>query len=158
MMFSETLPRLLRIAVQVDFAYPKYSVLYLLIPSRASGLAKDVVLCFREWNRYIRRIDLSTVHQIVPLSNISPPVLDQNTMARHADNCTGPDGVEGENGGEPKKGKRGRKRKMRSKKEDSSDSGKNCVFSPKCGISKLFFLQVCKSLGTCSDMSYRLAT
>ncbi|KAL7978887.1 hypothetical protein Chor_013376 [Crotalus horridus] len=49
----------------------------------------------------------------------------QNTMARHADNCLGPDGVEGENGGEPKKGKRGRKRKMRSKKEDSSDSEEN---------------------------------
>lgn len=48
-------------------------------------------------------------------------------MARHADNCAGPDGVEGENGGETKKSKRGRKRKMRSKKEDSSDSGK-CVF------------------------------
>ena len=45
----------------------------------------------------------------------------QNTMARHADNCAGPDGVEGENGGETKKSKRGRKRKMRSKKEDSSD-------------------------------------
>lgn len=43
-------------------------------------------------------------------------------MARHADNCAGPDGVEGENGGETKKSKRGRKRKMRSKKEDSSDS------------------------------------
>uniref|UniRef100_A0A6I8NGQ7 CCCTC-binding factor n=1 Tax=Ornithorhynchus anatinus TaxID=9258 RepID=A0A6I8NGQ7_ORNAN len=49
----------------------------------------------------------------------------RNTMARHADNCTGPDGVEGENGGETKKGKRGRKRKMRSKKEDSSDSEEN---------------------------------
>lgn len=46
----------------------------------------------------------------------------RNTMARHADNCAGPDGVEGENGGETKKSKRGRKRKMRSKKEDSSDS------------------------------------
>ncbi|KAL4685866.1 hypothetical protein H8959_001463 [Pygathrix nigripes] len=46
----------------------------------------------------------------------------ENTMARHADNCAGPDGVEGENGGETKKSKRGRKRKMRSKKEDSSDS------------------------------------
>ncbi|XP_062448901.1 transcriptional repressor CTCF-like [Rhea pennata] len=46
----------------------------------------------------------------------------RNTMARHADNCSGPDGGEGENGGETKKGKRGRKRKMRSKKEDSSDS------------------------------------
>lgn len=45
-------------------------------------------------------------------------------MARHADNCSGLDGGEGENGGETKKGKRGRKRKMRSKKEDSSDSGK----------------------------------
>lgn len=52
-------------------------------------------------------------------------------MARHADNCTGPDGVEGENGGEPKKGKRGRKRKMRSKKEDSSDSGKVYVLAHK---------------------------
>ena len=49
---------------------------------------------------------------------------EQNTMARHADNCSGLDGGEGENGGETKKGKRGRKRKMRSKKEDSSDSGK----------------------------------
>ncbi|MXQ83442.1 hypothetical protein E5288_WYG014605 [Bos mutus] len=49
----------------------------------------------------------------------------QNTMARHADNCAGPDGVEGENGGETKKSKRGRKRKMRSKKEDSSDSEEN---------------------------------
>lgn len=58
--------------------------------------------------------------------NIHLTFSNQNTMARHADNCTGPDGVEGENGGEPKKGKRGRKRKMRSKKEDSSDSGKNC--------------------------------
>lgn len=48
-------------------------------------------------------------------------------MARHADNCAGPDGVEGENGGETKKSKRGRKRKMRSKKEDSSDSGKGLV-------------------------------
>ena len=45
-------------------------------------------------------------------------------MARHADNCAGPDGVEGENGGETKKSKRGRKIKIRSKKEDSSDSGK----------------------------------
>lgn len=45
-------------------------------------------------------------------------------MARHADNCSGLVGGEGENGGETKKGKRGRKRKMRSKKEDSSDSGK----------------------------------
>ncbi|OXB57247.1 hypothetical protein ASZ78_016422 [Callipepla squamata] len=49
----------------------------------------------------------------------------QNTMARHADNCSGLDGGEGENGGETKKGKRGRKRKMRSKKEDSSDSEEN---------------------------------
>ncbi|KAG8521770.1 Transcriptional repressor CTCF [Galemys pyrenaicus] len=49
----------------------------------------------------------------------------RNTMARHADNCAGPDGVEGENGGETKKSKRGRKRKMRSKKEDSSDSEEN---------------------------------
>uniref|UniRef100_A0A8B9PCV7 Transcriptional repressor CTCF n=2 Tax=Apteryx TaxID=8821 RepID=A0A8B9PCV7_APTOW len=49
----------------------------------------------------------------------------RNTMARHADNCSGPDGGEGENGGETKKGKRGRKRKMRSKKEDSSDSEEN---------------------------------
>ena len=49
-------------------------------------------------------------------------------MARHADNCAGPDGVEGENGGETKKSKRGRKRKMRSKKEDSSDSGKWLLF------------------------------
>lgn len=32
----------------------------------------------------------------------------RNTMARHADNCAGPDGVEGENGGETKKSKRGR--------------------------------------------------
>ncbi|XP_062448889.1 transcriptional repressor CTCF-like [Rhea pennata] len=46
----------------------------------------------------------------------------RNTMARHADNCSGPGDGEGENGGETKKGKRGRKRKMRSKKEDSSDS------------------------------------
>ena len=43
-------------------------------------------------------------------------------MARHADNCAGPDGVEGENGGETKKSKHGRKRKICSKKEDSSDS------------------------------------
>lgn len=49
----------------------------------------------------------------------------RNTMARHADNCSGLDGGEGENGGETKKGKRGRKRKMRSKKEDSSDSEEN---------------------------------
>ncbi|ELV12229.1 Leucine-rich repeat-containing protein 16C [Tupaia chinensis] len=49
----------------------------------------------------------------------------RNTMARHADNCAGPDGVEGENGGDSKKNKRGRKRKMRSKKEDSSDSEEN---------------------------------
>ncbi|MEE6499573.1 hypothetical protein FKM82_003502 [Ascaphus truei] len=55
----------------------------------------------------------------------------RNTMSRHADNCTGPDGTDGENGGESevvhKKVKRGRKRKMRSKKEDSTDSGK-------CGV------------------------
>ncbi|XP_057269847.1 transcriptional repressor CTCF isoform X3 [Pezoporus wallicus] len=49
----------------------------------------------------------------------------RNTMARHADNCSGLDGGEGENGGETKKGKRGRKRKMRCKKEDSSDSEEN---------------------------------
>ncbi|XP_078527097.1 transcriptional repressor CTCF [Lissotriton helveticus] len=54
----------------------------------------------------------------------------RNTMARHSDHCTGPDGTDGENGGEepepmPKKGKRGRKRKMRSKKENSSDSEEN---------------------------------
>ncbi|KAF4788253.1 Transcriptional repressor CTCF [Turdus rufiventris] len=49
----------------------------------------------------------------------------RNTMARHADNCSGLDGGEGENGGETKKGKRGRKRKMRSKKEDSSESEEN---------------------------------
>ncbi|XP_075693581.1 transcriptional repressor CTCF isoform X2 [Rhinoderma darwinii] len=53
----------------------------------------------------------------------------QNTMSRHADNCTGPDGTDGENGGEGevvhKKGKRGRKRKMRSKKEGSTDSEDN---------------------------------
>uniref|UniRef100_A0A6I8Q146 Transcriptional repressor CTCF n=1 Tax=Xenopus tropicalis TaxID=8364 RepID=A0A6I8Q146_XENTR len=53
----------------------------------------------------------------------------RNTMSRHADNCTGPDGTDGENGGESevvhKKGKRGRKRKMRSKKEGSSDSEDN---------------------------------
>lgn len=52
-------------------------------------------------------------------------------MSRHADNCTGPDGTEGENGGDGeamhKKGKRGRKRKMRSKKEGSTDSGKSHV-------------------------------
>ncbi|KAM5138169.1 transcriptional repressor CTCF [Mantella aurantiaca] len=53
----------------------------------------------------------------------------RNTMSRHADNCTGPDGTEGENGGDGevmhKKGKRGRKRKMRSKKEGSTDSEDN---------------------------------
>ncbi|XP_018115894.1 transcriptional repressor CTCF isoform X3 [Xenopus laevis] len=53
----------------------------------------------------------------------------RNTMSRHADHCTGPDGTDGENGGEGevihKKGKRGRKRKMRSKKEGSSDSEDN---------------------------------
>uniref|UniRef100_A0A8C5Q776 Transcriptional repressor CTCF n=1 Tax=Leptobrachium leishanense TaxID=445787 RepID=A0A8C5Q776_9ANUR len=53
----------------------------------------------------------------------------RNTMSRHADNCTGPDGTDGENGGDNevvhKKGKRGRKRKMRSKKEGSSDSEDN---------------------------------
>ncbi|XP_005992840.1 transcriptional repressor CTCF isoform X3 [Latimeria chalumnae] len=49
----------------------------------------------------------------------------QNTMARHAENCTGPDSVEGENGGEPKKSKRGRKKKMRSKRDDSSGSDEN---------------------------------
>ncbi|KAM4018628.1 transcriptional repressor CTCF [Anomaloglossus baeobatrachus] len=53
----------------------------------------------------------------------------RNTMSRHADNCTGPDGTDGENGGHSevlhKKGKRGRKRKMRSKKEGSTDSEDN---------------------------------
>lgn len=53
----------------------------------------------------------------------------RNTMSRHSDNCTGPDGTEGENGGDGeaihKKGKRGRKRKMRSKKEGSTDSDDN---------------------------------
>lgn len=53
-------------------------------------------------------------------------------MSRHADNCTGPDGTDGENGGDGesvhKKVKRGRKRKMRSKKEGSTDSGKNMQF------------------------------
>ncbi|XP_053305320.1 transcriptional repressor CTCF [Spea bombifrons] len=53
----------------------------------------------------------------------------RNTMSRHADNCTGPDGTDGENGGDGeivhKKAKRGRKRKMRSKKEGSTDSEDN---------------------------------
>lgn len=68
-------------------------------------------------------------------------------MARHADNCAGPDGVEGENGGETKKSKRGRKRKMRSKKEDSSDSGKwvivDGIRGKDCKTRRSFFLYAC---------------
>lgn len=44
----------------------------------------------------------------------------QNTMLRHAENCTGD--VEDENGTPtPKKGRRGRKRKMQSRKDDDDD-------------------------------------
>ncbi|XP_072554726.1 transcriptional repressor CTCF [Paramormyrops kingsleyae] len=45
----------------------------------------------------------------------------RNTMARHAENCMGPEGTDGENGAPPKK-RVGRKRKMRSRKDDDDDS------------------------------------
>ncbi|KAI1889993.1 hypothetical protein AGOR_G00168630 [Albula goreensis] len=41
----------------------------------------------------------------------------RNTMARHAEHCTGPE-AEGENGAVPRRGRVGRKRKMRSRKDD----------------------------------------
>uniref|UniRef100_W5MIX9 Transcriptional repressor CTCF n=1 Tax=Lepisosteus oculatus TaxID=7918 RepID=W5MIX9_LEPOC len=49
----------------------------------------------------------------------------RNTMARHAENCTGPDSAEGENGGAPKKSKVGRRKKMRSKKDDEDDDSED---------------------------------
>ncbi|MGH0132396.1 UNVERIFIED_CONTAM: hypothetical protein FKN15_049222 [Acipenser sinensis] len=45
----------------------------------------------------------------------------RNTMARHAENCCGPDSMEGENGATPKKTRVGRKKKMRCKKDDDDD-------------------------------------
>lgn len=42
-------------------------------------------------------------------------------MARHADNCTGLEGGDGENGAPTKRGRGGRKRKMRSRKDDDDD-------------------------------------
>ncbi|MBN3294214.1 CTCF protein, partial [Polypterus senegalus] len=46
----------------------------------------------------------------------------RNTMARHSENCSGPEGMDGENGGAHKKGRGGRKKKMRCKKDDETDS------------------------------------
>ncbi|KAI4877902.1 hypothetical protein NFI96_016786 [Prochilodus magdalenae] len=46
----------------------------------------------------------------------------RNTMARHAENCSGLDSAEGENGTPTKRGRGGRKRKMRSRKDDDDDS------------------------------------
>uniref|UniRef100_A0A3Q4HD98 Transcriptional repressor CTCF n=1 Tax=Neolamprologus brichardi TaxID=32507 RepID=A0A3Q4HD98_NEOBR len=47
----------------------------------------------------------------------------RNTMARHAENCSG-EVEDAENGATiPKKGRRGRKRKMRSRRDDDDDSG-----------------------------------
>lgn len=43
-------------------------------------------------------------------------------MARHAENCSGVEGGDGENGAPTKRGRGGRKRKMRSRKDDD-DSG-----------------------------------
>lgn len=54
------------------------------------------------------------------LAYYSPP---QNTMARHAENCSGMEGGDGENGAPTKRGRGGRKRKMRSRKDDDDDSG-----------------------------------
>ncbi|MBN3281914.1 CTCF protein, partial [Polyodon spathula] len=45
----------------------------------------------------------------------------RNTMARHAENCCGPDSMESENGATPKKTRVGRKKKMRCKKDDDDD-------------------------------------
>ncbi|XP_026782964.3 transcriptional repressor CTCF isoform X1 [Pangasianodon hypophthalmus] len=49
----------------------------------------------------------------------------RNTMARHAENCSGLEGGDGENGTPTKRGRGGRKRKMRSRKDDddSDDHG-----------------------------------
>lgn len=44
-------------------------------------------------------------------------------MARHAENCSGLEGGDGENGAPTKRGRGGRKRKMRSRKDDDDDSG-----------------------------------
>lgn len=47
----------------------------------------------------------------------------RNTMARHAENCSG-EVEEAENGSQtPKKGRRGRKRKMRSRRDDDDSEG-----------------------------------
>lgn len=53
----------------------------------------------------------------------------QNTMARHAENCTGQDTGENENGAPPRRG-RGRKKKMRSRKDDDDDSGEHASCVP----------------------------
>ncbi|XP_046719993.1 transcriptional repressor CTCF isoform X2 [Silurus meridionalis] len=45
----------------------------------------------------------------------------RNTMARHAENCSGLEGGDGENGAPTKRGRGGRKRKMRSRKDDDDD-------------------------------------
>uniref|UniRef100_A0AAQ5XET1 Transcriptional repressor CTCF n=1 Tax=Amphiprion ocellaris TaxID=80972 RepID=A0AAQ5XET1_AMPOC len=57
----------------------------------------------------------------------------RNTMARHAENCSG-EMEDAENGAPtPKKGRRGRKRKMRSRRDDD-DSGENLTLHSNIGM------------------------
>ncbi|XP_032892174.1 transcriptional repressor CTCF isoform X4 [Amblyraja radiata] len=54
----------------------------------------------------------------------------KNTMTKHAENCSGPGGEEGDAAERKKSKGRGRKRKMQSKKGDSSDSDEDDVAEP----------------------------
>lgn len=55
-------------------------------------------------------------------------------MTKHAENCSGPGGEEGDAAERKKSKGRGRKRKMQSKKGDSSDSGNFVLYSKSSAV------------------------